>query len=195
MTYDPVNNPKHYADASVTVTFEPIELCCLYPFCLGNAMKYILRAPFKGHEAEDLKKAVWYLKYSMENRFKREDGSATPCSWNRHQNYAVEQFALQNKFIGMLMVRPGTGEITPLTIKTCIAALEDRIKELEETEAALSEDLAVFNKPWDPKTGQLKQREAAIQEAIGHGDATPEDLQELETMDRLRRAREVRNAH
>lgn len=30
-------------------------------FCLGNAIKYVLRAPFKGAHLDDLKKARWYI--------------------------------------------------------------------------------------------------------------------------------------
>lgn len=56
---DPVNHPSHYADH---YEHEVIELTEKLDFCLGNAVKYILRAPYKGHEAEDLKKAQWYLK-------------------------------------------------------------------------------------------------------------------------------------
>lgn len=30
-------------------------------FCLGNAIKYILRSPFKGTRLEGLRKARWYM--------------------------------------------------------------------------------------------------------------------------------------
>lgn len=42
---------------------EPIKVIEHYGlgFHLGNALKYILRAPFKGSHIEDLKKARWYL--------------------------------------------------------------------------------------------------------------------------------------
>ena len=30
-------------------------------FCLGNVVKYISRAGYKGDKLEDLKKAQWYL--------------------------------------------------------------------------------------------------------------------------------------
>lgn len=60
---DPVNHPSHYADH---YEHEVIELTEKLDFCLGNAVKYILRAPYKGHEAEDLKKAKWYLKRIVE---------------------------------------------------------------------------------------------------------------------------------
>ena len=35
--------------------------CRLFPFNLGNAIKYILRAEYKGHANEDYSKAIWYL--------------------------------------------------------------------------------------------------------------------------------------
>lgn len=60
---DPVNHPSHYADH---YEHEVIELTEKLDFCLGNAVKYILRAPYKGHEAEDLKKARWYVNRMVE---------------------------------------------------------------------------------------------------------------------------------
>ena len=59
---DNVNHPAHYADH---YPHEVIELTECLGFCLGNAVKYILRSPFKGKELEDLQKAVWYLKRLM----------------------------------------------------------------------------------------------------------------------------------
>ena len=35
-------------------------------FCLGNALKYILRAKHKENYVEDLKKAKWYIDYIIE---------------------------------------------------------------------------------------------------------------------------------
>ena len=46
---DQVNHPEHYVKASITINLEPIQLCECYDFCLGNAIKYILRAPYKGN--------------------------------------------------------------------------------------------------------------------------------------------------
>lgn len=56
---DPVNRPAHYLAASVMI--EPIELTARLDSCLGQAVQYVLRAPYKGNEREDLKKAVYYL--------------------------------------------------------------------------------------------------------------------------------------
>ena len=66
--YDPVNHPKHYTQYE----HEVIELTEQLGFCLGNAVKYILRAPYKGNELEDLKKAGWYLNRLLAGDDKRE---------------------------------------------------------------------------------------------------------------------------
>lgn len=60
---DPVNHPAHYTQ----YPHEVIELTEQLNFCMGNAVKYILRAPFKGHEAEDLKKAKWYVERARQS--------------------------------------------------------------------------------------------------------------------------------
>ena len=61
MEHDAVNHPAHYTDGSIEV-IDFIEDKKL-PYHLGNAVKYIARAGKKDpdKEAEDLKKAVWYL--------------------------------------------------------------------------------------------------------------------------------------
>lgn len=61
--HDPVEHPSHYT----SYPHEVIELTEHLGFCLGNAVKYVLRAPFKGSELQDLKKARWYVNRVMEN--------------------------------------------------------------------------------------------------------------------------------
>lgn len=72
-----VNSPDHYQhirlahneiDPQYYETIDIIEGVLnsleLDPFgsdCIGNALKYIMRAPYKGKMAEDLAKASWYL--------------------------------------------------------------------------------------------------------------------------------------
>lgn len=65
--HDPVNHPAHYTQ----YPHEVIELTEQLGFCLGNAVKYILRADYKGHKSEDLKKAAWYLRHILDRQ--RED--------------------------------------------------------------------------------------------------------------------------
>lgn len=55
--HDPINRPDHYTKYPVEV----IEITRHLGFCLGNATKYVLRAPWKGG-VEDCDKALWYLR-------------------------------------------------------------------------------------------------------------------------------------
>ena len=59
---DPVNHPSHYKSSTGLESIDVIESFQL-GFCLGNAVKYILRAGKKDKEKtiEDLRKAVWYI--------------------------------------------------------------------------------------------------------------------------------------
>ncbi len=57
--HDPVNRPSHY-----TVTkLSPLEVIEEWKlnYHRGQVLKYLGRAPYKGNELEDLKKAQWYL--------------------------------------------------------------------------------------------------------------------------------------
>jgi len=62
-----INHPAHYNHgpmlADGTAKYETIKVIEDWGlgFCLGNALKYILRAPHKGTEDADLNKARWYL--------------------------------------------------------------------------------------------------------------------------------------
>jgi len=56
---DMVNHPPHYTSHPSGV--ETIQITEHMNFCLGNAIKYILRADLKGKKVEDLEKAVWYI--------------------------------------------------------------------------------------------------------------------------------------
>lgn len=58
MTNDPIN-PNHYRQHPSGI--ECIEITRHHDFCIGNAIKYLWRAGRKGPEAEDLRKAIWYI--------------------------------------------------------------------------------------------------------------------------------------
>ena len=61
--HDPVHHPAHYTVYPV----EPIDITRHLGFCLGHAVKYVLRAPYKGGE-EDCRKALQYLEWEGETR-------------------------------------------------------------------------------------------------------------------------------
>ena len=62
-----VNHPQHYNSGKIEVIDFIVDQGMGLDFCLGNALKYIARAKHKGHLAEDLKKAVWYLNRAIED--------------------------------------------------------------------------------------------------------------------------------
>lgn len=88
---DMVNHPRHYTDTPFGL--EVIEITQHYNFCLGNALKYTLRAGKKWDTIEDLKKAVWYLNREIDNREKgvydgenkQEQKQNVAANWNWSQ--------------------------------------------------------------------------------------------------------------
>ena len=65
LSADNVNHPKHYTSDECGV--EAIELTSLLPNCIGNALKYVWRCGKKDDSVQELKKALWYVNYSIDN--------------------------------------------------------------------------------------------------------------------------------
>ena len=82
-----VNHPAHYGG---DVPYEPIKLIVDWGlgFCAGNALKYIMRAPHKGSEAEDLAKARWYLHKAIEVDERIHNSSRQPRKLNPYDAIA-----------------------------------------------------------------------------------------------------------
>jgi hypothetical protein len=74
---NPVNHPAHYTSHPSGV--EAIEIAEHFNFCIGNAFKYCFRAPYKGKTLEDLKKARWYIKRELFNKFNIKDYKEKIC--------------------------------------------------------------------------------------------------------------------
>ena len=64
-TMDTVNHPKHYTSDDCGV--EAIEITSLLPACISNAVKYVWRCGKKDEDLQELKKALWYINYSIDN--------------------------------------------------------------------------------------------------------------------------------
>lgn len=122
---DKINHPSHYVNASVMI--EPIELCELLPFCLGNACKYLIRAGSKKGESEsdDLKKAMWYL-----NRNASECVQDFTFDDIPHFGYIVTKFAESNPYISALFQVP----IIQIYEKGAVLLIEKRLSEIEQNE-------------------------------------------------------------
>ena len=66
MGKEKVNHPDHYNSGQYEVVDVIDDAGFGEGFCLGNALKYILRARHKENYVEDLKKAKWYLEYLIQ---------------------------------------------------------------------------------------------------------------------------------
>ena len=62
---DTVHHPKHYI--SDDCGGEAIEITSLLPACISNAVKYVWRCGKKDEDLQELKKALWYVNYSIDN--------------------------------------------------------------------------------------------------------------------------------
>ena len=66
MNKEKINHPDHYNSGKYEVMEVSEDAGFGEGFCLGNALKYILRAKHKENYVEDLKKAKWYIDYIIE---------------------------------------------------------------------------------------------------------------------------------
>ena len=73
-SYEKVERPHHYNSTKNSKVYEAINIIEEYKlnFCLGSAIKYILRAGKKPNESfnDDIKKAIWYLNREINRRGK-----------------------------------------------------------------------------------------------------------------------------
>ena len=67
---DPVREPQHYKSHPSKI--EVIEITRHESFLRGNALKYILRAPYKGTELQDIQKAIVYLEWERDRLAERK---------------------------------------------------------------------------------------------------------------------------
>lgn len=98
---DPINSPAHYtaipARCACGHTLEPIDFTRHMGFNLGNVVKYVLRAPYKGRTAEDLRKAIWYIN----DELKRLDVKPPPKDSDIAEGYNPCSLTLQLVRLGM----------------------------------------------------------------------------------------------
>lgn len=62
---DNINHPSHYGHGRVEVAVAMDILGAPWQW-LGHALKYACRAPHKGQEREDIKKAIWCVRHALE---------------------------------------------------------------------------------------------------------------------------------
>ena len=71
MNKEMVNHPSHYQSGGIEA-IDVIEAFGL-GFCLGNAVKYILRCGKKDSDIQELSKAAWYIEREIKTRIKTQE--------------------------------------------------------------------------------------------------------------------------
>lgn len=151
-----VHHPEHYnavgeRDEDGSVPYEPIKVIESWGlaegFCLGSAIKYILRAPHKGQEIQDLEKALWYLsRFSVGTQLPRgiEKGDtfleplAIADAWKLSQSLmlALEHIVLGNPGGAAACVARELNELK--CVQSIVEVEDERI--LAEVEQELAHD-------------------------------------------------------
>lgn len=96
----------YYAKAAATI--EPIYLCEKFDFCVGNVIKYILRADYKGDKKSDLEKALNYFFRARENKLPYKKLKKNKKLAEYYTNklldefFNIDGFCQENKFISTL---------------------------------------------------------------------------------------------
>lgn len=74
--FDVISEPEHYTTHPSGV--EPIQITKYETFLRGNIIKYVMRAPYKGTELQDMKKARQYLDWEIERLESLAKGNSLP---------------------------------------------------------------------------------------------------------------------
>lgn len=143
-------NPDHYT--RFRVTFEPADLTALLPHPLASAIEYIIRAPFKGREVEDLKKAQWWLRKLLDTEplWLRLTGAdpvlKLPCDDSLaagSYTYAAYTALQLNAPILRYLWMNERGLIRRSSIETLVGVVSDSIGRLEAQQGSISHDTAM----------------------------------------------------
>jgi hypothetical protein len=62
---DMINHPPHYNQCGIEA-IDVIEAYANDNYHRGAALKYLLRADYKGSKLEDLRKAIWYIEREID---------------------------------------------------------------------------------------------------------------------------------
>lgn len=129
---DKVNHPSHYTRCAITL--EPIEATARLSSCYGQALNYILRAPYKDHCEEDYRKAIFYLNKALEIKdlpcIRFKDTPEVFMHVYMFWKYSQDEFQIF-KILYNYSEAVQTFYVDEQSIKRVIALLEDSISETD----------------------------------------------------------------
>lgn len=157
---DPINSPSHYTQYE----HEVIELTSQMDFCMGNVAKYILRAEHKGKKVEDLKKALWYLNYYVEEVCPEAD------EYSNRMDGDAEFCELVHSYTSPLLVAvlddPAGAGMAELMMEIKDAEIEDLKFQLAEEKARKIDELNSAD--WSEINKLFRQADDMFRDTLGN---------------------------
>ena len=117
-----INHPQHYERCRYTC--EPADLSVMLPHPFASAVEYMLRAPYKGSEAQDYRKAAWWLKKAR----------STPEFWSKEGLALIHRYGFSHeKFVAAIYAMATKSDLI-LDLFTlnadCVCITEDGLDDL-----------------------------------------------------------------
>ena len=134
---DNVNHPSHYLKAAVTI--EPIELTSRLSSCYGQALQYLLRAPYKDNQIEDLEKALFYLRkaddiFDYPKIYSNRPTFSYLTAFRLNHQDAFVRVLLNALFVEVYGAEHSSYEVSPDSLKQATDMLSNHIRNLESPE-------------------------------------------------------------
>lgn len=135
---DNVNHPSHYS--RFRFTCEPKDFTKHLPHPLASAVEYIIRAPHKGNELEDLEKACFWLNEFLNTpefwlKQPEEGGERIYCRplTRITAAYYAAAWALfsQCPILQMYLADPNPGRPSKQSVSDLLCDLQARVRELK----------------------------------------------------------------
>lgn len=124
---DAIHHPKHYTSDDCGV--EAIEITSLLPACISNAVKYVWRCGKKDEDLQELKKALWYINYSIDNDLPSFVGELSDTLEYEDLINKVKSHWVGNKYMFIDAVYWGSQE----TMKKALEIMIQEITSSQET--------------------------------------------------------------
>jgi hypothetical protein len=120
-----VDHPAHYRTKGGWEVIDVIEAWDL-DFCLGNAVKYLLRHRKKDNPAQDLLKSEWYVGRAANGKFPPR---TSVCAWRPSPEEIATAFGLNKSMSQTLGWIYHAATATDLKMKAdCLSAASDTLQ-------------------------------------------------------------------
>lgn len=154
----------HYKEASITYEIQPIDICRDLPFSLGNAVKYILRAPYKDDPKSDLIKAKDYLSDYLVTLREHPHLVGLGHTISHRGTFALEMYCARLSIMSCLFHYAPDRDMRVISAGSATDAIvtEDYEDLIQPTEDSVNDTIALLEK----KIADLEEADEEIEVAV-----------------------------